>query len=152
MQPGRTCSINYNTGTHGSPTWVAIGRASSPSRTQSRPTSRRTYRSAPTSRNVTGVMDYEISFTYVQSAAAGLAADTVLTALLASFTAGTVMDIAMLSGPAATTGSTGIRGPFVVSEITKNEDDEDAVAYDVTLVEVDSTDFANGTVPFTVGP
>lgn len=147
MQPGRTCTINYNSGTFGSPTWVALGRASSPSRSQGRPTSRKTYREATTSKNVTGLLDYEISFQYVQKDAG--ATDTVLAALLDSLLNDTVLDIAMLDGPAATTGSTGIRGPFVVSQMDKSEDDEDAVVYDVTLVEVESDDQETDTLTIT---
>lgn len=135
MQAGRTCTWNYNTGTFGSPTWVAIGRASSPSRTQGRPTSRKTYREANSSKNVTGLLDFEISGQYVQKNAG--TADTVFDALEDSLLNDTVMDICMLDGPAATTGSTGIRGPFVVSQLDKSEDDEDAVVYDVTQVEVE---------------
>ena len=138
MQAGRTCTINYNSGTYASPTWVAIGRASSPSRTQGRPTSRKTYRSATTSKNVTGLLDYEISGQYVQGAAG--AADTVLDDLIDSLQNDTALDICMLDGPAATVGSAGIRGPFVVSQLDKSEDDEDAVVYDFTLVEVYSAD------------
>ena len=140
MQAGRTCTINYNSATFGTPTWVPIGRASSPSRTQGRPTSRKTYREATTSKNVTGLLDYGISFQYVQKDDAATGTDSVLVALLASLVSDTPMDIAMLDGPAATTGSTGIRGPFVVSQCDKSEDDEDAVVYDVTLVEIESDD------------
>lgn len=141
MQAGRTNSLNYNTGTYGVPTWTAIGRASSPSRSEARPTSRKTYREATTSKNVTGLLDNGITFQYV-AADAGVS-DTVATALLASLRSGTIMDIAMLDDDAGTTGATGIRGPFVVSEMNRSEDDEDAVVWDVTLVEVeDSTNSA----------
>lgn len=138
MQAGRTCTLNYNTATYALPTWVALGRASSPSRSQGRPTSRKVYRDATTSKNVTGFLDYEISFQYVQKDAG--ASDTVFAALLASLVSGTAMDICMLDGAAATSGSTGIRGPFVVSQLDKSEDDEDAVIYDVTLVEIEDDD------------
>lgn len=140
MQAGRVCTINYNSATYGTPTWVAIGRASSPSRSQGRPTSRKTYREATTSKNITGLLDYEISFQYIQKDDAATGTDSVLAALLASLVSETALDIAMLDGPAATTGSTGIRGPFVVSQMDKSEDDEDAVMYDVTLVEIESDD------------
>lgn len=140
MQAGRTCTINYNSATFGTPTWVALGRASSPGRTQGRPTSRKTYREATTSKNVTGLLDYEISFQYVQKDTAADGDDTVLDALLDSLWNDTALDIAMLDRAAATTGSAGIRGPFVVSQCDKSEDDEDAVVYDVTLVEIESSD------------
>lgn len=140
MQVGRQCSLNYNTGTYGTPTWTVIGRVSSPSRTQGRPTSRRTYRGASTSKNVTGLMDYEISGQYVPKNKGQ--ADTVFDALLDSFQNDTVLDIAMLDDAAATSGATGIRGPFVVSQLDRSEDDEDAVVYDFTLVEVEDDTIA----------
>ena len=150
MQAGRTCTINYNSPTYATPTWVAIARASSPSRSQGRPTSRKTYREATTSKNVTGLLDFEISFQYVQKGDAATGSDTVLDALLDSLINDTELDIAMLDGPAGTTGSTGIRGPFTVSQCDKSEDDEDAVVYDVTLVEIESDD--QETAPYTISP
>lgn len=134
MQVGRNCTLNYNTGTYASPTWTALGRVSSPKLNQARPTSRKVYRESVNSKNVTGVKDIGFTFTYIVKGTA--ATDAVLTALLASFHSETVMDIAALDRPAAS-GAKGIRGPFVVSQINKNEDDEDAVSYDVTLVEVE---------------
>lgn len=143
MQAGRTCKLYYNTGTYGVPTWVLIGRVSSPSRTQGRPTSRKTYREATNSKNVTGLKDFEISGQYVLKNAT--VADTVYAALLASFMSDTVMDIAMLDTLVATTGATGIRGPFVVSQLDRSEDDEDAVVADFTMVEVESDTIAETT-------
>jgi hypothetical protein len=148
MQTGRNCSINYNTGSYGTPTWTELGRASSPSRSQSRPTSRKTYREATTSKNVTGLLDYGISFQYVAKDAG--VSDTVLTAILASLRSGTTMDIAMLDDDAGTSGATGIRGPFVVSECNRSEDDEDAVVYDVTLVEVEDSTNSAETAAYTI--
>lgn len=149
MQDGRTCTANYNTGTYASPTWVAIGRLSSPSRPQGRPTSRKTYREASNSKNALGVRDYGFSGTYVQKADAAAATDSVFAALLASYTNGTAMDLALLDGPAATNGSTGVRGAFAVSKLDKSEDDEDAVVYDVEWVEVEDAEIAE-TVAYTI--
>jgi hypothetical protein len=83
-------------------------------------------------------LDYEITFQYIQKDAG--AADTIYDDLLDSLLNDTTLDICMLDGPAATSGSAGIRGPFVVSQLDKSEDDEDAVMFDVTLVEVESAD------------
>lgn len=140
MQVGRNCTLNYNTGTYSTPVWTAMGRVSSPKINQARPTSRKVYREAPNSKNVTGVKDIGFSFTYVCKGKS--ATDAVLTALLASFNSETVMDVAALDGT-ATTGAKGIRGPFVVTQMNRNEDDEDAVSYDVTLSEVEDDVNAN---------
>jgi hypothetical protein len=148
MQAGRTCSINYNTGTYASPTWTAMGRVSSPKMNEGRPATRRTYRGSPNSKNVLGMLDVGVTFTYV--ARPGTATDAVLTALLASLRSGTQMDIAMLDRPAGT-GAKGMRGPFVVSAMPRNEDDEDAVSYEVTLVEVNhDTEDAFMAAPYTI--
>ena len=134
MQVGRKCSANYNTGTYGTPTWTALGRVSSPKGTRGRPTSRRVYREATTSKNVTGVLDNGWSFKYVPTDPGQT--DTVLAALVASLEDGTQMDLAFLDTTAGS-GAKGVRGPFVVSQMDRNEDDEDAVDYDVTVVEVE---------------
>lgn len=138
MQVGRKCSLNYNTGTYGTPTWTPIGRVSSPSYTQGRPTSRKVYREANTSKNVTGILDREISFQYVVKNAG--VADTVLDALLESLNDDVVLDLALLDQAATESGATGIRGPFVISQADRSEDDEDAVVYDFTAVEVEDAD------------
>ena len=83
MQNGRTCTLNYNSGIFGSPAWVKIGRVSSPSLTQGRPTTRKTYHDARTSKNATGLMDTGIEGTYVQRDAG--TSDTVLDALFDSY-------------------------------------------------------------------
>jgi hypothetical protein len=138
MQTGRKCTLNYNTGTFASPTWAALGRVSSPSRSQGRPTSRRVYREANTSKNATGVIDREITFTYVAKDAG--VADSVLDDILDSFINETVLDIAMLDDDAATVGAVGIRGPFVVTQADRSEGDEESVIFECTLVEVESAD------------
>lgn len=136
MQAGRLNTLNLNTATFASPTWVAAGRASSPSFTHGRPTSRKTFRSAATSKNVTGLRDFQISGSYI-AAAAGVT-DAVLDDLMDSLINDTVLDVAVLDGPASS-GAKGFRGPFVVSQLDKSEDDEDASSYEFTLVEVEDS-------------
>jgi len=138
MQVGRKCTLNINTGTYTTPIWSPIGRVSSPKLALGRPNSRKTYRESRNSKNVLGMLDVGLTFTYIQRAAT--ATDTVLASLIASLYTDTVLDLAALDRPAAT-GAKGIRGPFSVSAMPKNEDDEDAVSYEVTVVEV--TDDAN---------
>lgn len=136
MRAGRTCSANYNTGTFGIPVWTKLGRISSPKRTQGRAANGRTYRDAANKQNVLGVKEYGYSFTYIVGNLADT--DTVLDALQDSFDNETVLDIAILDR-AAGTGAKGIRGPFQVSQLDRMEDDEDAVTYDVTIVEVEDS-------------
>jgi hypothetical protein len=145
MQVGRQCSMNVNTGTFATPVWSAAGRVSSPKINMARPTSRKVYRESPNSKSVTGVRDIGLTFTYIVRG--NTATDAVLTLLLNSFNNDTVLDMAALDRPAGS-GAKGIRGPFQVSQMNKNEDDEDAVSYDVTIVEVEDDVNAN----FNAGP
>ena len=134
MLNGRSCTLNLNTGTYASPTWSPMGRVSSPSITQGRPVARKTYRESPNSKNITGMRDIGLTFTYILRG--NVATDTIFTALSNSYFTDSILDIAALDRPAGA-GARGIRGPFVVSQFDRNEDDEDAVSYDVTLVEVE---------------
>jgi hypothetical protein len=140
MQVGRRCTLNINTGTFTTPIWSPIGRVSSPQTSFGRPTARKTYRESRNSKNVLGMLDVGMTFTYIQRAAT--AADTILASLFNSLYTDAVLDLAALDRPAGT-GAKGIRGPFAVSAMPKSEDDEDAVSYEVTVVEV--TDDANPT-------
>lgn len=146
MKPGRTCTVNYNTGTYASPTWTHIGRVSSPTQNEGRPATRRTYRGSPNSKNVLGMLDVGITFTYIVRDGT----DTVLAALLTALRTAAVVDVAMLDRPAGS-NATGIRGPFLVSQMNRNEDDEDAVTYEVTLVEAEhGTEVAFMAAPYTI--
>lgn len=146
MKPGRTCTVNYNTGTYASPTWTHIGRLSSPKINEGRPATRRTYRGSTNSKNVVGMLDVGVTFTYIVSQTT----DTVLAAILAALRAGTVLDIALLDKAAGAT-ATGIRGPFLVSAANRSEDDEDAVVYEITLVEAEhATETAFVAAPYTI--
>lgn len=134
MLKGSKCSANLNTGTFGSPTWTALGRITSPKRTQTRAANARTYRAANNKQNVLGMKEYGYSFQYVVKSLG--ASDAVLALLQDSFDDEVVLDIAILDRPAGT-GAKGIRGPFQVSQFDRSEDDEDAVTYEVTVVEVE---------------
>lgn len=132
MQVGRKCSMNVNTGTYGTPIWSALGRISSPKINLGRPTSRKTYRESRNSKNVTGMLDVGFTFTYIVKGTG--VADTILDMLYDSLYNDTVLDMAALDKTSAT-GAKGIRGPFLVSQLNKTEDDEDAVSYECTVVE-----------------
>lgn len=136
MSSGRLCAAYYNSATYATPTWVLIGRISDVSRSRSRATSDRMYRSAKTKKKVTGYMEYGFSFKYHCKKAGGT--DTVLDKLEDSFLNETVLDVAFLNGKiAAGTTRTGERGPVVVSKMDRTESDEEGVTYDIELVEVE---------------
>jgi hypothetical protein len=152
MRAGRKCTLNYNTGTYGTPVWSQLRRVSDVKLANSRGTSERMYRGAANKKTVTGYRSYSISFTYAVKDV-GMASDTVLTALLDSFNNDTTMDIAMLDRPAGS-NATGIRGPFVVSQMDRNEPDEDGVTYDVVLSEIDAEQAGTlwEAAPYTIAP
>lgn len=137
MITGGDCKTYVNTGTYGSPTWSLMDRITSPKLKQQRGANARTIRGKKNKTSVLGKREYGISFTYTPSSVG--ASDAVLTKLQDSYTNRTVMDIAMMDRAIATSGSTGIRGPYVVQQFDRSEDDEDAVVYDVVLVEVEDS-------------
>lgn len=135
LRAGRLCSANINTGTYSTPVWAALTRISNVKRGQSRGTTQRKYRGAKNAKNVQGMRVYTFSFTYVARDAGETDANFVL--LQASFDNETLMDLSFLD-KAAGTGAKGVRGPFVVTKLDRNEDDEDAVSYDVEVSEIDA--------------
>lgn len=134
MRLGSKCSANINTGTYALPVWSPMGRISSPKRSQSRTANERVYREAENKKSILGKKAYGFSFTYIPKDVD--LTDAILDELQDSFDNGTTLDIAILDRPAAA-GAIGIRGPWQVSQLDRNEDDEDAVSYDVVIVEVD---------------
>ncbi len=135
MKAGRYCSANVNTGTYGTPVWGVLSRISNVKRGQSRGTSEKRYRGAKNVKTVTGMKKYTFAFQYVSKDAGET--DSVFALLQASLITTRKWTLAFLD-KAAGTGAKGVRGPFVVTKLDRNEDDEDAVTYDVEVSEVDA--------------
>lgn len=133
---GRKNKAYYNTGTYTVPVWSELKRISGLKRPQSRATSEYHYRGAANKKTATGYKAYEITFKY-ETKADPAGTDAVLAALQASFDAETLMDCAFTDQAIATVGAKGVRGPFVVTQLDRDEDDENNTSYDVTLKEVD---------------
>ncbi|MGN6547720.1 MAG: hypothetical protein ACTHK7_21910 [Aureliella sp.] len=137
MRAGRECTANLNLspGTYAAPTWSTMGRITGVKAPRSRSSNERMYRGANNKKTILGYKSYGFSCTYLVKKPGST--DAILDALIDSFDNGTVLDFAILDG-APTTGAEGIRGPFVVQQMDRDEPDEDAVTYDLVLVEVDA--------------
>ncbi len=162
---GRNRAAYINTGTYATPVWVQMSRISGVQRPQSRATSDRKYRGSKNVKTITGYLQYGFTFKYhVKSAK--LATDTVSALLQASLESETVLDVAFLNQRivqatgtfTAGANAVGVRGPVVVSKFDISEEDEEGVAFDVELKEVEDeqpagTDFSIGafTIPVVAG-
>lgn len=133
---GRKNKAYYNTGTYDTPVWAELKRISGLKRPQSRSTAEYNYRGAANKKTAVGYKSYEITFKYETKRDPTLT-DTVFAAIQASFDSETVMDFVVVDR-AMGVGAVGVRGPFVVTQLDRDEDDESNTSYDVTLKEVDA--------------
>jgi hypothetical protein len=133
---GRKNKIYLNTGTYGTPVWSELKRVTGLKRPQGRGSSEYMYRGAKSKKTAVGYQKFELSFKY-ETKRDPANADAMLTALQDSFDNETVLDMATVDRAIATSGATGVRGPFQVTTFDRDEDDESNTSYDVTLSEVD---------------
>jgi len=112
---GKNCKLYYNSGTYGSPTWVEIKNVKDLTLNLS-------YEEAEVSTRGGGkqyeptLLDSQIDFEMVRDTA-----DSVQTALLAAFVAGTVMDLAVAEGSIATNGVKYYRDDYKLFAAPHNE-------------------------------
>lgn len=137
---GRKNKAYRNTGTRSAPVWAHMDRISDVKRPQSRSTSEHNIRGSENVKTSTGKKNFSgISFKYQTKRDPALA-DALLAAFQDSFDNDTMLDLAFVDRDIALSGSTGIRGPFVVSQFDRDEADESNTTYDVTIVEIDYED------------
>lgn len=133
MDRGIDCSLNRNTGTHGSPTWNLLSCIKDLTLDEGVVEADTHTRGAGDTQVSDPVLNTaEVSFVLQpdKSVADDLAD---FEAIRDAFRARTKIEFAILDGDITTVGSTGIRGWFKVSKFTRNEAITDFVAYDVTL-------------------
>lgn len=133
---GRKNKIYLNTGSYDTPTWTILTRVSNVKRPQSRGTSEYMYRGAENKKTAIGYRSYEINFKY-ETKRDPESSDTQLAMLQDSYDNGTVLDVAMMNKDIATANAKGVRGPFVVTDLPRDEADENNTSFEVTLKEVD---------------
>ncbi|MCC9655287.1 hypothetical protein [Rhodopirellula halodulae] len=139
FHPGRLAKLYYNSGTYASPTWVEIVRVSDVNVNMTKNTGSVTTRESPDQKTVIGSKIFQLTATYHEK----IAADSVLDAILTSYMADTPddtggkMDMAAMNQDIETSGSTGVRGQFAVTELSRAEPVNDSVTRSVTWEEVD---------------
>ena len=155
VQAGRKNKLYYNNkantasagaGTHGTPVWALIDRVGDVNRTGSKNTTEVNMRASETTIVVYGNKTREITFTYYKRAGV----DAVFNVLEDSFENDRPLDIAMMEGPIATSGTQGVRGPYTVSQLDKSEPIDGVDTYDVTMQFADD-EISTG-VPFLFDP
>lgn len=118
-----------NTGTYAVPVWVLMNNVGDLTLSDSYDEANVTRRASggfsetePTLRNV------ELSFSTFN-----IASDDDFTALLAAFTGRSSIDIAVLDGLVATSGTRGVRAHFKVTSFNRNQNLADVQGFDVTM-------------------
>lgn len=136
---GRLNKAYRNTATIASPTQSLIGRITDVKITRERGSSEFNYRGSENVKTATGKKKYGVTFKYETKRDPSVE-DLHLAALLDSFENDTMLDLAFTDQAIATVGAKGIRGPFVVVSMPKDEAEESNSSYDVTLAEIDYED------------
>lgn len=126
-----------NTGTYASPTWVRIGRIEDVDLPSNRSANGYKIKDRDDVLYISGRRDRAVAFKYRRIKGT----DPVYAALKAAHDAGNAgcVDFMELDGPAATVGSKGTRGPYLVPKFDESRKDESIVEVDVELKPADAT-------------
>jgi hypothetical protein len=131
-----------NTGTYAVPVWTKLERISDVKLPKSRPSSRRAYRGLNSSKNVTGYLDFGISFKYEHKkvgqihAAYDLLQDSLLNDTPLDCLNVNAPLVVPTDHPLAGEDAVGFRGYYNVVKLDRDEADEDGTTSDVELKEV----------------
>lgn len=124
---GKHCKVYYNTGTHGSPTWVLMKRVKDLSVPQSKGEVDVSRRESKNKLTKGGLIDRGLEFGYQYKRGS----DTVWTALRTSFENGTPIEFLVLDDLVTENGAKGLRAYMEVMEFPHDEPLEDGVVYNV---------------------
>ena len=139
---GKNCSINRNTGSYGSPTWTAISLVKDATLNSAKAEADATVRGSEYEMMVGTMKQVSLEFEIVEDTS-----DAGYSALNTSYHTGTQIDLAVLNGPAATSGSTGVRFYGEVMTFNRNEQLNGIVTRNVTVKPTWPTD---GNYPTTI--
>jgi hypothetical protein len=135
-QVGLSCELSYNTGTYGVPVWVEIDLAKDVNINLEAAEADASSRSSAGWREyIQSLKDASVEFEMMNDSA-----DTAFTAVKNAFINGTAIEVLVLDGPDATTGSQGLRMTAAVSGFSRSEPLEEAVTISVTLKPTPNTD------------
>lgn len=133
VDTGGAMYLGYNSGSYDAITHVQFKKIGDVQLPIERAASDKDTRETPNTKTTLGNLKYSpITFPYYKRAGN----DTVFNKLRDSLTNGTVIDLFALDAD-PTDIAEGFRGPYRVSKMPKGEPVNDAVQYDVELVEVD---------------
>ncbi len=121
-------------GTYASPTWVLMAKVGDVDITMGKATGDIDTRETPNTKTIGGNKKIGFAFNYFRVDGQ---TDAVFNALEASYYDDTPIDMASMEVAIATAGAKGIRGPFMVSKFDRKEPVNEAVRYEVELVETD---------------
>lgn len=131
---GRVQKLYFNSAAYASPTWVEFTKVGDVDINMDKATSEINTRETPNTKTIGGNNKIGLSFPYFRVDAL---TDAVFTALKASYVNNTPMDLAAMESAIATSGAKGIRGPFICTKLQRKEAVNEAVRYDVELMETD---------------
>jgi len=113
---GRNATINRNTGTYGSPVWSNVALAKDVTLNLDKTEADASSRFSGWTLTVGALKNATVEFEVIEDTT-----DANWTALKNSFINGTEIDIAVLNGPSATSGSNGVRAYWEVMSFNRNE-------------------------------
>lgn len=158
VQAGRDNKLYYNdtaatasggAGNYTTPVWVLIDRVGDVNRAGTKSTTEVDMRASETTIVVYGNKSREITFTYYKRVGT---TDSVFDVLEDSFENNTVLDIAMMEGAIATSGTQGVRGPFIVSQMDKSEPIAGVDAFECSMQFADAEQDDSPGTPFLYDP
>lgn len=136
-----------NTGTYALPVWSRLKRVGDVDLPNNRSANSFKFKGSENAKTLVGVKERGISFTYTRTKQA----DPVYTALKAGYDAGNdgCVDMLVLDGPAATIGSKGHRGPYLVVKFDEKNPHETECTTEVELKPADAIE-PGGTDPWEI--
>lgn len=126
---GKDCKLYYNSGTNALPVWVEVKHAINATANLGKGEADVSSRAVGWKLSKGGLKELEVSFTYRHLAGA----DTVFDAILASYTAGTPKQFAVMDADITSTGAQGVKAYFEVFQLNQSQELENAVEYEVTM-------------------
>ena len=130
---GRDQFFYLNLGTYVSPTWTLVKRCGDVEIGLEKASSEVDTREAPNTKTVVGNRKVSLSFDYFLRQ--GSTVDLIFAEFEDSYYEDSMIDVALMSGPIATVGIKGIRGPFVVTNFTRGEPINENVRHSIELQE-----------------
>lgn len=132
---GRDRKLYINTGTFAVPIFLLAGRIENVSLPRSYASSTHDFRESNHTKTVTGNVAHGLEFEYLERP--DTATDPVLTALQTAADSGDATEFAVMRGDIGTSGVTGTRGFYVITDAPEEQATNDRVKHSFTLAEAD---------------